>query len=113
MTDNVPGLRAALERATRVVVETDHIYREVGKIVAVDVERVEFTPDHVRAALATPSSEPSVEPGLNVEQLARALASVDFEADPDDNDRRFASKVAAEYVRLAAHHPSGNDSDLP
>lgn len=62
----IEGLRAALDGATRVVVETDHVYRKVGKIVAVDVQRVEFTPDAVRAALAQPDARADVEHVLHL-----------------------------------------------
>jgi hypothetical protein len=49
-------LREALGGATRVVVETDHEYREVGKVVALDVQRVEFSIDETLAALAHETS---------------------------------------------------------
>jgi hypothetical protein len=38
----IERLRGLLAEATRVVIETDHVYREVGKIVALDVERREI-----------------------------------------------------------------------
>jgi hypothetical protein len=39
------ALEASLAGATRVVVETDHVYREVGQVVALDIQRIEFSPD--------------------------------------------------------------------
>ena len=44
-------LREQAEAASRVVIEKDHVYQEVGQIVALDVERTEIDPQTIIALL--------------------------------------------------------------
>jgi hypothetical protein len=96
MTPDVGSLRAALVEATRVVVEKDHVYREVGKIVAVDVERIEFTPDAVLAALA-PVAEPVTPDVALTDSIRRRLR----ERIGDGSIRAFAREAGMSFNVLS------------